>query len=762
MNRDLKEELIILKDKRQKVNLEISEKLKSLEDVERRLKRLSKESKGSYNQEKETTEKVYGVINKAIKNYEDAYYTPYFGRVDFRETRGATESIYIGKQSVSSTLDGEEIVVDWRTPVADLYYSGTGGYAYYKAPSGIIEGNLSLKRKFLFKEGELENIFDESINEIILSNASEETGLVDEFLKINLEESRGKKLKEVVATIQKEQNDIIRWPKNLPIIVQGSAGSGKTTIALHRLAYLIYRYSESIKGKDILVLAPNKLFLDYISDILPNLGVDEVNQTTYQGLFLKHLKLKSKIYSKDEKLKEIIENEDEKLKRLITNSAKIKGSLTFKAIIDRYITLLEGESLEIKDIKVENYVLFSKKEIMRLYLKDLKSYPINKRKDEIKRYLNLKIKEKIESLCILVNQEWEVKVKEVKRNKEDSEDRRKELIGIYNERDEIKKNITSNSKKEMTEYFKKWRGITSKDIYLNLFKNNEMFEILTLNNIPKEIESFMKKEAIENSEKGIIDEDDIAALMYINVLLEGIEEKDKYMHIVVDEAQDYNEFQIYLINRFTKGNSLTLVGDLGQGIYYYRGIDNWDSVVNNVFQGKATYIQLTQSYRSTVEIIDFAKEALESQNLNLKSAKPVLRHGDKPKIIKCKEEKDAIKEIDIIIKNVLNNEKESIAIITKGIEEGKILEKLFKKYSENKVNLVKESEKNSKKPSDIIIIPSYLTKGLEFDATIIYNPSDRNYGNDILDKRLLYVSLTRALHFEYIIEIDKLTKMIID
>ena len=119
--------------------------------------------------------------------------------------------------------------------------------------------------------------------------------IVDEFLKINLEESRGKKLKEVVATIQKEQNDIIRWPKNLPIIVQGSAGSGKTTIALHRLAYLLYRYRESMEGKDILVLAPNKLFLDYISDILPTLGSNDVKQTTFQELVMKTLKLKGKI-----------------------------------------------------------------------------------------------------------------------------------------------------------------------------------------------------------------------------------------------------------------------------------------------------------------------------------------------------------------------------------------------------------------------------------------------------------------------------------
>lgn len=132
------------------------------------MRALTKESKGNYNEEKETTEKIYSVLRKDIKNYEEAIKVPYFGRVDFREFRGRDESIYIGKQSVSSTLDGEEIVVDWRTPVADLYYSGTGGYAYYKSPIGIIEGNLSLKRKFLFKEDSLKEIFDEGINEIII------------------------------------------------------------------------------------------------------------------------------------------------------------------------------------------------------------------------------------------------------------------------------------------------------------------------------------------------------------------------------------------------------------------------------------------------------------------------------------------------------------------------------------------------------------------------------------------------------------------
>lgn len=748
----------ILKDKREKISEELLEKRKSYDFIEEKLRALTKEAKGNYNEEKETTEKISSFLKKDIQNYEEATMTPYFGRVDFREVKGQEESIYIGKQSISSTKDGEEIVVDWRTPVADLYYSGTGGYSYYKAPNGIIEGNLSLKRKFLFKDSNLEEIFDEGINEIIVKSGIEETDLVDEFLKINLEESRGKKLKEVVATIQKEQNEIIRWPKNLPIIVQGSAGSGKTTVALHRLAYLIYRYSELIKGKDILVLAPNKLFLNYISDILPNLGVEEVNQTTFQELVSKFLKSKFKVKSKDEKLREIIENEDTLRSRLIINSSKIKGTLSFKEIIDRYIAILEGASVDVDNITISGYVLFNKREIVRLYIKDLKSYPINKRKDEIKRYLNLKIKEKIEILCLQVDLDWDGKIKEVKREYEDSGERRKKLIEIYSERDAIKDNIRNNSKKVMNDYFKEWRGINSKDIYLDLFKNDELFDMATMGKIPEEISNYMKEEVISNYDKGIIDEDDLAPILYINMLLEGIDERAKYSHIVVDEAQDYNPFQVYLINRLTKGNSLTLVGDIGQGIYYYKGIRDWKDIVDKVFQGNATYIQLTQSYRSTVEIIEFANASLEAQKLDLKKAKPVLRHGDIPKIIKCSNEKEAAGKIITVIEEITNNGKSSIGIITKSLEEGKTLEKILKKNKLKNISLVKGNEKENN--NDIVIIPSYLTKGLEFDATIIYNPSKENYSDTLLDQRLLYVSLTRALHYEYIIEIDNLSSLI--
>lgn len=759
MSDNLPLEKKILEQKRKDILNEVKQKRKYQEEVKKKLIDITKEARGGYSQEKENTEKIYMLLKKEIENYEEALNNPYFGRIDFDEKFGNIEKIYIGKKGITSTFDGKEIVVDWRAPVADLYYSATGGEAYYKAPIGIIEGNLNLKRKFLYNEESIEKVFDEVTNEIII-NGEEGYGLVDEFLKLNLEESRGKKLKEVVATIQKEQNYVIRWPKNLPIIVQGSAGSGKTTVALHRLAYLLYRYRESMEGKDILVLAPNKLFLDYISDILPTLGTNDVKQTTFQELVMNQLKIRGKIKTKDDKLKELIEIEDNKEKQFIINSSRVKGDLIFKAIIDRYIALLEGSSLEIDDILISNYVLFSKREIMRLYLKDLSNYPINKRKDEIKKYLTLKLKEKIEILLIQIDKDWDFKIIQIKKKLDDSEERRHKLIKIYNERDNLKDNIKHNAKKVMNDYFKHWRGITCSDIYYKLFEDDQIFEISTANKIPKELAQYIKNDVLKNKENGIIDEDDLAILFYIHIILEGIDEKNKFKHIVVDEAQDYSPFQIYLINNMSKGNSLTLVGDLAQGIYHYKGIRKWEDITEGVFEGKATFISLTQSYRSTVEIIEFANSALKAQGLNIKSSKPILRHGDKPQVIKSVSRKESVKLIDEIVKRLNSKGKHSIAIITKTFNEAKILDKELKKYTDLEYTLIKGNEKEAPN-KDLVLIPTYLTKGLEFDGTIIYNPTEKNYPDNTLNQRLLYVALTRALHNEYIITEEKLSKNIV-
>ena len=721
------------------------------------MSQLVKEVKGSYSVEKETFKVLKESLEKDIGNYTEAINNPYFGRIDFKENGNFEETIYIGKNGISNTKDVEEIVVDWRAPVADLYYSGTSKESYYKSPKGIIEGKLETKRKFLFNNDEIEKVFDEAIDQIMVSG-EEGKELVDEFLKINLEANTGKKLKEVVSTIQKEQNEIIRWPKNLPIIVQGSAGSGKTTIALHRLAYLIYRYNENLKGEDILVLAPNKLFLNYISDILPSLDVSEVKQNTFEDLMLSKLKIKLEVYDKDKKIKQILNEKDEFKKKLILNSSKVKGTLVYKKMLERFIKLIEHISFDIKDIRVKEEVLFDRKYIEKLYKNDFKMHPINKRKDEIKKYLQLNLKNKVEVTLAAIDEKYDFKVLEIKREHKDIEKRRKFLIDIYDERDMLKESVKKNAKREFNAYFKEWKSINSSDLYKEFFNNEELFDSATAGRIPKVLEQYMKSEFDNNIKNNIIDEDDLAPLYYIKILIDGISDEERFKHIVVDEVQDYSMFQLDVIRNLAIGNSLTLVGDLAQGIYYYKGINSWDELIKDVFNSEATYVQLSQSYRSTVEIIDFASKVLNSQNLNIKECKPVLRHGEKPKIIEVKIEEEYVTEIENIIKLLKENNKRSMAVITKDDKEANNFYRILQKNSKYKFGIV--TEKNDKCEEDFLIIPSYLTKGLEFDCTILLNPSEDRYSESLLDKKLLYVSLTRALHMEFIIKLDSITKLI--
>lgn len=725
-----------------------------------KLDALNKRSKGAYDPEIEIVKKSLGFLSKEEEKFKESYNKPYFARIDFREYRKDFETFYIGKLGLGDMLEGEEKVIDWRAPLADLYYSGTQGEAYYKAPIGVIEGELSLKRKFLLDDNyNLKECFDEGINEIILkSGISEEgDGLIDEFLRINLENSTGTKLKDVVATIQKEQNDIIRAPKNSPLIVQGSAGSGKTTVALHRLAYLLYRYRETIGGEDILIVAPNKIFLDYISEVLPNLGVDKVKQRTFEEIALKMLGIRGKVITKDKKLVEILENDPEKNKYII-DSSNLKGSMLFKEMLDRYIKILEKADSDIDNIRILGYSVFDSEEIKRLFLKDLVKYPVNKRKDEIKNYFSKKLGEKVSKVLDKVDFHYEYKIARLKKSMEDCKERREKLIELYDERDNHKKEIKKSARKEFNEYFNRWKGIDTTNVYKDFIENEEIFNEMTKGKIKEELVIYIRENLANNIDNKIIDSDDLAAMLYLKLKIEGIDESSLLKHIVIDEAQDYSMLQLYVMSMMVLGKSLTIVGDIGQGIYSFRGINTWSEVTNLVYDKNAEYKHLGQSYRSTVEIINYANKVLVKQKTYEKPAKPVLRHGMVPEEFKFSFAKEFCERLDSIVKKVKDEGKTSVAIVGKTLDECKKIRTLVKKYSNYEFSLIKDDQKEF--DLNLIIIPSYLTKGLEFDCTIVYNLNKENYNDNEIDKKLLYVVLTRALHYEYIFYKDEKSPLI--
>ncbi|MBD5640003.1 UvrD-helicase domain-containing protein [Clostridium botulinum] len=762
-----KESFNIEKEKLNETIQWIEEKIASLkereEHISNKINEINKEVKGSYNYEVESLQNSLQINKKNLNSYKSSVSVPYFARIDFREKLKDSESFYIGKVGLLDEEDKEEMVVDWRSPIADLYYSGVQGKASYEAPIGNIEGELLLKRKFIIKNQKLIDAFDEGINEIILNFNEEnerngEKALIDEFLKINLEENRGNKLKDIVSTIQKEQNDIIRADMYKPLIIQGSAGSGKTTIALHRIAYLLYKYKNKITGEDIVILAPNKLFLDYISEVLPNLGVDKVKQSTFNKLSKEILNFNYEIIDKDEKLSKIIENRNSKENKFITNASKIKGSLVYKKMLDRYIKYLELNDMFIDDIKIQGYVLFPSREIIRLYKNDLKHLPLNKRKIEIKRYLNNKIDAKIQNVWNDIDKEYILKIREVKsKYKEDEEEeKRNNVIKLYEERDKKKEEIKLEAEEVLKETIKEWFIDDVVDVYRDMYMEEENLNYATTGIIPEALVNYMKNKIEEDANKEKIDEEDLAALLYLKINIDGVDNY-KFSHMVIDEAQDYSPLELYVLKLLSKARGYTIVGDLGQSIYYYKGIKNWGKLIKEVYE-EGEYIPLKQSYRSTVEIVDFANKVLRKQKNNLQPAKAVLRHGKYPEKIQYQDEKDFYEKLNSVIETIEKKEDKTIAIICKDYEQCESLKEFLHLKEEKQWEIV---NKNTEILPKRIVIPSYITKGLEFDCSIIYDCSEENYSESELDKKILYVVLTRALHEEYIFYKGKITKLLI-
>lgn len=608
-----------------------------IEDSKFKMKNLKK----YYSDYDEMMDEKERLEHKIIKT-EESKETPYFARIDFQGNK--KEICYIGKYGVGD-YDNNIITIDWRAPISTLYYDSNIGTCEYDSPSGKIKGELLLKRQYQIEKQKLINYQDVDT----VSN--------DEILKPYLSVSADTRLKNIVSTIQAEQNKIIRYPlKNL--IIQGVAGSGKTTVALHRIAYLVYNNKDIIKSKDYMVIGPNKFFVKYISKILPDLDVNGVAEYTLEEILEKYTKEKYKI---NNHLDKIVEYDE---------ISELKTSMKMKDIIDNYIDKIKVYP---NNISIENIEIISKNEIKRII-------------EEINENTYKTIKQKQERIYLLLD-------KYIKENKN-------RIIEKL-----IEKNINNKTLQE----FKK--------SHIKFIKNN----------IPKikTVKEYHKQILLEN---GInineLEIEDVPSLLYIKYKL-GSDIFDNYKHIVIDEAQDYGEFMFYVIKKIFKNATFGIFGDLAQSLYSYRSIKNWN-IVKKIFDSNIEY--LNKSYRTTTEIMNEANKINEKLNLNL--ATPVIRHGDKVEYTN--------KSIEELVEQ-LKEKYNTIAIITNTLEEAKKLHKKFKDY-----DLITPTDISYE--SKITILPSYLSKGLEFDAVIILNTFKEN----ILDLKLLYVSMTRALHKLYI------------
>ncbi len=377
---------------------------------------------------------------------------------------------------------------------------------------------------------------------------------------------------------------------------------------------------------------------------------------------------------------------------------------------------------------------------------------------KIKRYLNNKIDAKIQNVWNDIDKEYILKIREVKsKYKEDKEEeKRNNVIKLYEERDKKKQEIKLEAEEVLNETIKEWFIDDIVYVYRDMYMEEENLNYATTGIIPETLVNYMKNKIEEDANKEKIDEEDLAALLYLKINIDGVDNY-KFSHMVIDEAQDYSPLELYVLKLLSKARGYTIVGDLGQSIYYYKGIDNWEKLIKEVYE-EGEYTPLKQSYRSTVEIVDFANKVLRKQKNNLQPAKAVLRHGKYPEKIRYQDEKDFYEKLNSVIETIEKKEDKTIAIICKDYEQCESLKEFLHLKEEKQWEIVdKDNEILPKR----IIIPSYITKGLEFDCSIIYDCSEENYSETELDKKILYVVLTRALHEEYIFYKGKITKLLI-
>ena len=670
---------------------------------------------------------LYG--NK-ILSMEKNYSKPYFARIDFNED--GTENVqkcYLSKVGVVD--DNNDIVtVDWRAPIASIYYDSSVGKTSYEAPGGIIEGDLLLKRQYDIENGEMSNYRDVDI----VSN--------DDILAPYLTVNADNRLKNIVASIQSEQNAIIREKLNKNLVIQGVAGSGKTTVALHRIAYLVYTYMKDINPEQFLVIGPNKFFVNYISGVLPDLDVNNVSQLTYDELIKKYLKENFSLISTEEKLIQSISHpEDMKFE-------KFRTSMLYKETLDRFVEDYIGELFGKRNLEINDYVILNSKTIKNIYESVSRDpYYKGKQSKQLERVILLTTKYIEDYQNDIISNIWN-QYRE-KSKSPNLNDQRAEMARFNKAREEVRKKCRSSVKK----YFSK-RNQKILPIYIEFLNSISRYVVIDDSNFEQSVNN-----TISNLREKKVEFEDLAAIMYLKYKICDTHTFDNIRHVSIDEAQDFGEFNFYALKKAMPNATFSIFGDLAQSIYQYRDLKDWDTIIESSFNGNCDLKYLLKSYRTTAEIMNSANNIIEQ--IDMKKAQPVIRHGASVKYIA--NDNDQIESIIECIAELKEKGHNSFAIITKTEEEAMSINKKLQKYG---IKLENITSKNTKYVGGYCTVPCYLAKGLEFDSVFISDASEDIYHSDsIIDMKLLYVAMTRALHelsIFYSGEINKaLTKEVI-
>ena len=599
------------------------------------------------------------VINKR-KRLTKILAIPYFGRIDFLEKKENSKVMptYIGIHTFYDPESRATLIHDWRAPVSSMFYDHELGEAGYRSPSGEIKGVISLKRQYRIRGGKMEFMIESALT------------VHDDILQKELSSNADDKMKNIVATIQREQNRIIRNEDIRTLIIQGVAGSGKTSIALHRIAYLLYTFRDSISSKDILIISPNKVFSDYISNVLPELGEETVPETSMEQILSGVLEHKYKYQTYFGLVNELLEKPSSSL----INRIAYKASFGFISELDKFILHIENTYFKAADVKLTKYITIPAPFIEEQYLR-FNRYPIRRRFDAMADYM-------LDMLKI----QYTFTVTTTGRN----------LL-----KKEIRLMFAGNNDIQVYKDFFKWTN------------NPGMFKM-------------RKGHTLEYS--------DLAPLAYLHLALEGNGNQPfRVKHLLIDEMQDYSPIQYKVIQKLFPCRK-TVLGDAGQSVNPY-GSSTAETIQKSLTASEI--MKLCKSYRSTFEITDFAQKLHPNAELE-----PVARHGEKPQILQFGSAVEELSGIMGLISTYRKSGYKSLGIICKTEQQARKMADMLKSYA-NDISFL--SSQSSAFVQGIVITSAHMAKGLEFDEVIIPQTDERNYRSEI-DKSMLYVAVTRAMH----------------
>ncbi|OEF98134.1 RNA polymerase recycling motor HelD [Desulfuribacillus alkaliarsenatis] len=716
-------------------------------------------------------ERSYQLRLQQWKSMKRLLQSPYFGRIDFREDgMRSNEQVYIGVSSLVDTDFLNFLIYDWRTPIASLYYDHSPGDAYYDTPGGRITGTMELKRQYQISDGKLQNVIDTSVT------------IGDELLQQVLGKSAGSQMKSIVASIQKEQNTIIRDDKSHMLIVQGVAGSGKTSVALQRVAYMLYKHRERLKADQIVLFSPNPMFNSYVSTVLPELGEENMQQTTFQEYLEYEIDSTLRLEDQFDQIEYVLLEQSTLEYEARLRGIEYKASVAFLKAIQNYAVWLGKEGMRFNSIRFQNRDLITAKQmeaqfysydisislanrVSRLQEWLLKELTLLERKERNKLWVQdeLNYLDK-EQLAVVFNElhkdkgvfDFAEQYEEIQ-EKLNNKRRRDEGDFDYAEREEelLLQMVVNKHFKPLKRCVKRMLFIDIDELYAQLFDNFEAYKLMTNETNVPELWSticILTKEKLRRLE---LFYEDATPYLYLKELVEGIRTNTGVRHVFVDEGQDYSMFQYEFLKKLFPRARMTVLGDFNQAIFYQATeLYEADSPLIQLYgESNTNLFRLLRSYRSTQEIVEFTKSLLHGGEDII----PIKRTGAKP-VLSCADNR---KELTVrMVKDIeaLNSDGfASIAVITKTAAESREAFNLLTEQGCTSLRLITKQTPTFEKGT--MVIPAYLAKGVEFDAVLIYDASSRMYHRES-ERKLFYTACTRAMHRLLLYATGKWTRFI--